>query len=117
MATIIPDPPSPPADHVESSKVPFDDPEADVILCSHDSQTFCVLKLYISRHSTVLGDLIRAASDTSSTANVARNQERLPEVKLSEYGAILSSLLTFTLPVTPVLPSTLDSAVTLAAHP
>ena len=117
MATVIPDPPSPSpsplADSVESSKVLFDDPDADVILRSRDLQTFRVLKLYIIRSSTVLGDLIRVATDTSGTANVASNEEQLPEVKLSEYGAILSSLLTFIYPVTPVLPSTLEETMEL----
>ena len=100
MATVIPEPPSPPADLV----VLFDDPDADVILRSRDSQIFRVLKLYIIRNSNVLGNLIQAASDT---------EDQLPQVKLSEYGAILSSLLTFIFPVTPVLPSTLEETMEL----
>jgi len=113
MATVIPDSPSPPADLVESSKVLFDYPEADVVLCSRDSQTFRVLKLYIIKSSTVLGDLIQAASETSDAANSASAQTQLPEVRLSESSAILSSLLTFIFPVTPVLPLTLDEKMEL----
>ncbi len=113
MATVIPDSPSPPADLVESSKVLFDYPDADVVLRSRDSQTFRVLKLYIIKSSTVLGDLIQAASDTSDAANLASAQTQLPEVQLSESSAILFSLLTFVFPVTPVLPSTLDETMEL----
>ncbi|KAH8984199.1 hypothetical protein EDB86DRAFT_162989 [Lactarius hatsudake] len=118
MAAITPDSPIPKTDSlavsepVESSNVLFDDPEADVVLRSCDSQMFRVLKLYIIRSSTVLGDLIRAASDTSSTTNVSSNEE-LPEVQLSDSSTILSSLLTFIFPVTPVLPSTLEETMEL----
>ncbi|KAH9174349.1 hypothetical protein EDB89DRAFT_566245 [Lactarius sanguifluus] len=118
MATITPDSPFPQTDSlavpepVESSNVLFDDPEADVVLRSRDSQTFRVLKLYIIRSSTVLGDLIRAASGPSSAANVSSNEE-LPEVQLSDSSAILSSLLTFIFPVPPVLPSSLEETTEL----
>ena len=115
MATISPDSPSLQADPelVESSNLLFDDPEADVVLRSRDSQIFRVLKLYIIRSSTVLGDLIRAASDTSGTPNVASNEERLPEVQLYDSSTILSSLLTFIFPLPPVLPSTLEETMEL----
>ncbi|KAI9450608.1 hypothetical protein BJY52DRAFT_1215412 [Lactarius psammicola] len=115
MATITSDSLSPRADleSVEPSNTLLDDPEADVILRSRDSQTFRVLKLYINRSSTVLGDLIRAASDPSGTANVASNEERLPEVQLYDSGTILSSLLTFVFPIPPVIPSTLEETMEL----
>ncbi len=115
MATITPHSPSPQADSepIESSNALFDDPEADVVLLSRNSQTFRVLKLYIIRSSTVLGDLIRAASDTSGAANVASNEERLPEVQLYDSSTILSSLLTFIFPVPPVLPSSLEETMEL----
>ncbi|KAH8985602.1 hypothetical protein EDB86DRAFT_2958116 [Lactarius hatsudake] len=98
---------------VESSNVLFDDPEADVVLRSRDSQIFRVLKLYIIRSSTVLSDLIQAASDSFRVANVTSNQERLLEVQLSDSSAILSSLLTFIFPVLPILPSTLEEKMEL----
>ncbi len=113
MATVIPDPPSPPADPVQSSKELFGYLDADVVLRSCDSQTFRVLKLFIIKSSSVLGELIQAASDTSGAANSANTQTRLPEVQLSESSAILSSLLTFVFPVTPVLPSTLEESMEL----
>ena len=116
MATITPDSPSPQAnpETVESINPIFNDPEADVVLRSRDSRTFRVIKLYIIKTSTVLGDLIRAASDSeTSNGNVARNDERLPEVQLCESGTILSSLLTFIFPVPPVLPSTLEETMEL----
>ncbi|KAH9022497.1 hypothetical protein EDB84DRAFT_1580613 [Lactarius hengduanensis] len=118
MATITPDSPSPRADPladpdpVEPANVLFDDPEPDVVLRSRDSHTFRVLKLYIIRSSTVLDDLIRAASDSSGTANVSNNGG-LPEVQLSDSSTILSSLLTFIFPVPPVLPSTLEETMEL----
>ena len=116
MAAITPDSPSPQAnpETVESINPLFNDPEADVVLRSRDSHTFRVIKLYIIKTSTVLGDLIRAASDSdTSNGNVARNEERLPEVQLCESGTILSSLLTFIFPVPPVLPSTLEETMEL----
>ncbi|KAH9174339.1 hypothetical protein EDB89DRAFT_1884149 [Lactarius sanguifluus] len=98
---------------VESSNVLFDDPEADVVLRSRDSQTFRVLKLYITRSSTVLSDLILAAFDSFRVANVISNEGRLLEVQLSDSSAILSSLLTFIFPVLPILPSTLEETMEL----
>ncbi len=115
MATISPDSPSLQADPepIASSNALFDDPEADVVLRSRDSQIFRVLKLYIIRSSTVLGDLIRAASDSSGAANVDSKEERLPEVQLYDSSTILSSLLTFIFPLPPLLPSTLEETIEL----
>ncbi|KAF8262675.1 hypothetical protein EI94DRAFT_663172 [Lactarius quietus] len=91
----------------------FDDPEADVVLRSCDFQEFRVLKLYIIRSSTILSHLIRAASDTTGTANVSSNEEHLPEVQLSDGSTILSSLLSYVFPIPPVLPSTLEETMEL----
>ncbi|KAI9450614.1 hypothetical protein BJY52DRAFT_172389 [Lactarius psammicola] len=116
MATVIPDSPMPPADPqvVESSEILFDYPNADIVLYSQDSQMFRVLKLYIIESSSVLERLvIQAASDTSGAASSASTQTRLPEVHLSESSAILSSLLTFIFPITPVPPSTLEEKMEL----
>jgi hypothetical protein len=114
MATITPYFPSPQADPdpFGLSNALFDDPEADVILRSCDSQIFRVLKLYIIRSSTVLSNRIRAVSDTSGSANVA-GTEGLPEVQLDVRSTILSSLLTFIFPIPPVLPSTLEETMEL----
>jgi BTB/POZ domain len=80
----------------------LDDPDADVILCSRDHRKFRVLKLYITKVSPVLRELIRSAS----TSHAPSPTSPLPSVQLSDSGATLSSLLTFILPVLPVLPST-----------
>ena len=118
--TIIPDSPTPlppPADLVEPSEVLFDYPGADIAIRSRDSRVFRVLKLYVIESSSVLGELIlQAACDTSGTANSpnsASAQIRLPEVQISESSTILSSLLTFIFPVTPILPSTLGETMEL----
>ncbi len=117
MTTVPPDTsyPRPEADPDESPQVLFDDPDADVVLRSGDSQIFRVLKLYIARSSTVLGELIRVASKASGTAsaNSASAGTRLPEVQLYDSGTILSCLLTFIFPIPSVLPSSLDERMEL----
>jgi BTB/POZ domain len=80
----------------------LDDPNADVILCSCDHHKFRVLKLFVTRVSPVLHELIQSAS----TSHVANPTSPLPSAQLSDSGTILSSLLTFILPMLPVLPST-----------
>lgn len=113
--TVIPDSPTPPpsTDPVECSKVLFDYPGADVAIRSRDSQTFRVLKLYVIESSSVLAKLIQDASVPSGATSSANSQTQLPEVQLSESSAILSSLLTFVFPVTPILPSTLEKTMEL----
>lgn len=91
----------------------FDDPEVDVVLRSRDFQTFRVLKLYVIRSSTLLGDLIRAAFDTFWTENASSNEMRLPEVQLNDSSTTLSSLLTFIFPIPVILPSTLEETMEL----
>ncbi|KAF8262670.1 hypothetical protein EI94DRAFT_662992 [Lactarius quietus] len=107
--------PPPPAVPVEpsTSEVLFDYPGADVVIRSHESQVFRVLKLYVVKSSTVLGGLIQAACDASGADTSARAQIQLPVVQLSERSAILSSLLTFIFPVTIILPSTLEETMEL----
>lgn len=114
METTTPTSPGLPAQSDnQPSNAFFDDPDADVVLRSRDFQTFRVLKLYLIRSSTPLGDLIRAAFDTSWTGNAANNEMRLPEVQLNDSGTILSSLLTFIFPIPAVLPSTLEETMEL----
>jgi len=90
-------------------KLRIEDPDADVILCSCDHQEFRVLKLYIIKVSPVLRDLIQSAS-SSHDANTTTS---LPSIQLSDTGVTLSSLLTFVLPVPPVIPSTIEETMTL----
>jgi hypothetical protein len=111
--TIPPDTASPQADPNETPRVLFNDPDADLVLCSCDSHTFRVLKLYIIRSSTVLGEMIRAASETFGTASSTSAETRLPEVQLSDSNAILSCLLTFIFPEPSVIPSSLEEKMEL----
>ena len=116
MTMVSPDTPlSPQLDPIEPSNVLFDDPDADVILLSRDSQIFRVLKLYIMKSSIILGELIQTAVDTfvAIESASAPSQTQLPQVQLSESSAILSSLFTFIFPISPLLPSTLDETMEL----
>ncbi|KAH9020932.1 hypothetical protein EDB85DRAFT_441434 [Lactarius pseudohatsudake] len=123
MATLPPDTsesyPQPQADPGPDESPPghvlFDDPDANVVLRSGDSQIFRVPKLYIIRSSTVLSELIRAASNTSGAASAgfASAGVRLPEVQLYDSGTIISCLLTFIFPVPSILPSSLDEKMEL----
>ena len=87
----------------------LDDPDADVILCSREHRKFRVLKLYVTKVSPVLRELIQSAS----TSHAANRASSLPSVQLSDSGVILSSLLTLILPMFPVLPSTLENTIVL----
>ena len=90
----------------------LDDPDADIILRSCDHHEFRVQKFYLTKISPVLRELILSASSSrrSSTANATSS---LPSVQLSDSATTLSSLLTFILPVLPVLPSTLEHTMIL----
>jgi BTB/POZ domain len=85
----------------------FDDPDADIILRSCDSQEFRVLKLYLIRSSPVLKRLIQEAAILPDVGTP------LPVVKMSDSGAILSSLLTFIFPVSIALPTTVEETIGL----
>jgi hypothetical protein len=87
----------------------LDDPDADIIICSREHHEFRVLKLYVTKVSPVLRELVQSAS-SSHAANATSS---LPSVKLSDSTSTLSSLLTFVLPVPPVLPSTLEQTMIL----
>lgn len=106
-ASDVSPPPSNPDVFLENSLL--DDPDADIILCSCDRQEFRVLKLYIIKVSPVLRELIQSAL-SSHDANATTS---LPSIQLSDSGATLSSLLTFVLPVPPVLPSTIEQTMIL----
>ena len=89
----------------------FDDPDADIILRSSDHREFRVLKYHVIKTSPVLREAIQSAlcSPTASTIP----GPSLPFVQLSDSGDILSSLLSFILPVSPVLPSTIEQTMLL----
>ena len=79
----------------------LDDPDADVILRSCDLQEFRLLKIYLIKNSPVFSELIQSAAinvgvpDSSPPLHAGA----LPYIQLSESGAIISSLLSFILPV------------------
>jgi hypothetical protein len=87
----------------------LNDPDADIILCSCDHYEVRVLKLYLTKISPVLHELIQSAS----TSHIANATSPLPSVQLSDSATTLSSLLTFVLPMLPRLPSTLEHTMIL----
>ncbi|KAH9166778.1 hypothetical protein EDB89DRAFT_2001682, partial [Lactarius sanguifluus] len=91
----------------------FDDPDADIIIQSCDLREFRVLKLDVIRNSPVLGDLIQLATIDSSGSSTSTHAEGLPCVRLPENRGILSSLLSFILPVPPILPPTAEKIMKL----
>ncbi|KAH9976386.1 hypothetical protein BGW80DRAFT_916515 [Lactifluus volemus] len=117
MATGSPDSevasPHPQQSSSHSTKL-FDDPDADIILRSCDCQDFRVLRLYVLKSSPVLEGLIRAAASNISDAVIIPDAETsLPVVEMSERGAILSCLFTFTFPMSPSLPQTIEEIIEL----
>ena len=101
---------SPPSFLVETPADPlFDDPDADLILRSHDHREFRVLKYNVIKASPVLREAIQDAL-SSHTASTTIS---LPSVQLSDSGDTLFSLLSFMLPMPSVLPSTIEQTMIL----
>ena len=88
----------------------FDYPDADIILRSQDCYHFRVPKTSIINSSPILAELIRKTFDPPGDANVGTS---FPVVQLKERGAIIHSLLTFTFPVIPLVPSTPEEIMEL----
>ncbi|KAH9037152.1 hypothetical protein EDB84DRAFT_1481540 [Lactarius hengduanensis] len=104
--------------HLNPDKPPklvlLDDPDADFILRSCDLQEFRVLKIYLIKNSPVLHELILESSSTNfPDSSTSPHVGALPYIRLSENGTILSSLLSFILPVLSVLPPTIDQIIEL----
>ncbi|KAH9080632.1 hypothetical protein EDB83DRAFT_1002714 [Lactarius deliciosus] len=105
--------------HLNPDKPPklvlLDDPDADFILRSSDLQEFRVLKIYLIKSSPVLHELIleSSASTNFPDSSTSPNVGVLPYIQLPENGTILSSLLTFILPVLTVLPPTTEQIIEL----
>jgi hypothetical protein len=100
----------------ESSQKLFDTyPGADIILRSSDSHDFRVPKLYIINSSPVLAKLVRAVFITpdAATSGPEEPQASLAIVQLPDNRFILSCLLTFIFPATPILPSTIGQTMEL----
>ena len=89
----------------------FDDPDADIILRSSDHREFRlgVLKHNVIRSSPVLREAIQSAPDSPASTTTPS----LPYVQLSDSGDTLSSLLSFILPMPPILPSTVEQIMLL----
>jgi hypothetical protein len=89
----------------------LDDPDADIVLFSREHHEFRVLKIYVTKVSPVLRELFQSAS--SAHAANAISTSSLPSIQLSDSTATIFSLLTFILPMLPVLPSTLEHTIVL----
>jgi hypothetical protein len=88
----------------------FEHPGADLVLRSLDFHDLRVPKIYITSSSAVLDGLIQKYSDFPEASYA---EGSLPVVQLAENGKVLHKLLTFILPVTPLLPPTLDETMEL----
>jgi hypothetical protein len=93
----------------------LDHQDADVILRTCDLREFHIQRVFIMQSSSKLSSLIQAASCLSeATKPLAVDTETpLPIVHLPEGSTIISSLLSFTLPIPPVLPPTLEETMEL----
>jgi hypothetical protein len=83
---------------------------ADIILRSRDLHHFRVPKVYILDCSPVLDQSIQKTLDSPHDVH---GEASLPVIQLPESGAILHSLLTFIFPVTPLAPSSTETAMEL----
>jgi hypothetical protein len=99
-------------DEAPSTEELFDFPDADIIIRSSNSRDFRVLKLFITKSSPVLDRLIQTASDSTVSALPASTIP-LPVIHMSENGTILCSLLTFVLPMPPILPPSVEETLEL----
>ena len=88
----------------------LDYPGAHIILRSQDSHHLRVPKIFITHNSPVLDELIRRTLDTSGDASA---EATLPVVQLPESDKVLRYLLTFILPVFPVIPPTSEETMEL----
>ncbi len=107
--------PSPPDPQPEV----IDDPDADIILRSCDLQEFRVPKIYLIKCSPVLSGLIQSSAIIStvpspdSSTSLHDGPGAFPYIQLSETGLMLSSLLSFILPLSPKLPPTTEQIIEL----
>jgi hypothetical protein len=88
----------------------LDYPGADIILRSQDSHHLRVPKIFIINNSPVLNELVRRTLDSPDEANA---EASLPVVQLPESGKIFRYLLTFILPVFPIIPPTYEETMEL----
>ena len=93
----------------------LDDPDADVIVRSCDLQEVRTLRVYLIKNSPVLHELIQSESPVISfpRSPTSLHAGALPYIQLTERGTILSSLLSFILPVPFILPLTNEEIMEL----
>lgn len=91
----------------------LDDPDADIIIRSCDLQEVRVLKLYLTKSSPVLNELIQLSAIKFPDSPTSLHTTAHPCIQLSESSAILSSLLSFILPVPFNLPPTSEKIMEL----
>ncbi|KAN0137713.1 hypothetical protein V8E53_004469 [Lactarius tabidus] len=95
----------------------LDDPDADIIVRSCDLQEVRTLRVYLIKNSPVLKELIQSELSLSvidfPRSPTSLHAEALPYIQLAEHGTILSSLLSFILPVLFNLPSTTEEIMDL----
>ncbi|KAH9058189.1 hypothetical protein EDB87DRAFT_1627043 [Lactarius vividus] len=89
------------------------DPDSDIIVRSYDLQEFRVLKFYLIKNSTVLSELIQSSIVKSPDSSTSLPAGSLPCIRLSDSGTILSSLLSFVLPVPSILPPSSEQIMEL----
>ena len=90
-----------------------DDPDADIIIRSCDFQEFRVLRFFLIKNSPVFKELIQSSAIDFPDSFTPLHAGALPYIQLSENGTILSSLLSFILPVPSILPLTTEKIIEL----
>ncbi|KAH9020949.1 hypothetical protein EDB85DRAFT_2120444 [Lactarius pseudohatsudake] len=98
---------------VSSEPQLLDDPDSDIIVRSYDLQEFRVLKFYLIKNSTVLSELIQSSTVKSPDSSTSLPAGSLSCIRLSDSGTILSSLLSFVLPVPSILPPSSEQIMEL----
>jgi hypothetical protein len=88
-----PQTPSPPAFTI--AEAPFDDTEADVVLCSTDKVHFRVFKHQLSRASPVFKDMFKLPQPSSDSDPTLNDEQGRPIINMSENTATLRTMLAF----------------------
>lgn len=94
---------------------PFDDNDADLVLRSSDSVDFPVHQAFLPKSSpfkTILSlrqPSVSAPNDTVGPSNHPRGS--VPVIPVVEKSSVIRVLLSYLLPITPVLPDSLDDAM------
>ncbi|EIM87824.1 uncharacterized protein STEHIDRAFT_155192 [Stereum hirsutum FP-91666 SS1] len=95
---------------------PFDDNNADLVLRSSDSVDFPVHQAFLIKSSSFFKTILSLPQPFVSAPNgTARpsthHRGSLPVIPVVEKGSVIHVLLSYLLPITPVLPDSLDDAM------